>query len=264
MKEQSEDIRINPEMEVSNLTKLGSLLFELSHPWRLKVLLLIAEARQRHSYIFKKLKISPQETTRHLTRLQDAKLIEKDVQGFYRLTSYGETVLSLLPGFEFLAEIGEDLMTLNLDIPKEFIGRIGELKSFERTEGVMTIFRRVELALDDAKEYMWILSPEILMSTVPIIRKNMNKGVEFRLILPITIKYPPGYEPTPPGEYLRFIDEIKISIVMTEKSAVFHLPARDGKIAFSTAFFSRDEEFHKWCEDLFLYYWERARPIREF
>jgi len=78
MKEQSEDIRINPEEEVSNLMKLSSLLFELSHPWRLKVLLLIAEEGQRHSYIAQKLEISPQETTRHLSRLQDAKLIEKE------------------------------------------------------------------------------------------------------------------------------------------------------------------------------------------
>nr|QNO53453.1 hypothetical protein HCHKDHBN_00024 [Methanosarcinales archaeon ANME-1 ERB6] len=176
MKEQSEDIRINPEKEVSNLMKLSSLLFELSHPWRLKVLLLIAEARQRHSYISKKLKISPQETTRHLTRLQDAKLIEKDMQVFFRLTSYGKTVLSLLPGFEFLAEIGENLMNHNLDIPKEFIERIGELKSFEQVEGVMMIFRRVELALADAKTYMWIITPEILMSTVPIVDRNRDKG----------------------------------------------------------------------------------------
>jgi predicted transcriptional regulator len=148
------------------------------------VLLLIAEARQRHSYISKKLKISSQETTRHLTRLQDAKLIEKNVQGFFRLTNYGKAVLTLLPGFKFFAEIGEDLMTHTLDIPKEFIERIGELKSFERTEGVMTLFRRIELSLADAEKYMWYLSPEILMSAVPIISKNLEKGLEFRLILP--------------------------------------------------------------------------------
>jgi len=259
MKEQSEDIRINPEMEASNLLKLSSLLFELSHPWRLKVLLLIAEEGQRHSYISQKLKISPQETSRHLTRLQDAKLIKKDAQGFYRLTNYGKAVLSLLPGFEFLAEIGEDLMTLNLDIPKEFIERIGELKSFEKTEVVMMIFRRVELALADAEKYMWILSPEVLMSTVPIIGKNLEKGLEFRLILPKNVRYPPKFEPRQ-CEHLRFIDEIKISIVMTEKSAGFSLPAKDGKVDFSIAFASRDEEFHKWCENLFLYYWEKAIP----
>lgn len=263
MKEQSEDVRINPEIEASNLMKLSRLLFELSHPWRLKVLLLIAEARQRHSYISKKLKISPQETTRHLTRLQDAKLIEKDMQGFFRLTSYGKTVLSLLPGFEFLAEIGENLMNLNLDIPKEFIERIGELKSFEQVEGVMMIFRRVELALADAEKYMWIITPEILMSTVPIVDRNRDKGVEFRLIRPRNVKYPPGFKPRP-SEHLRLTGEIKISMVMTEKSAGFCLPARDGKIDFSIAFFSQGEEFHKWCKDLFLYYWERARPVREF
>lgn len=115
----------------------------------------------------------------------------------------------------------------------------------------------------DAEKYMWIITPEILMSTVPIVDRNRDKGVEFRLIQPRNVEYPPGFKPRP-SEHLRFLDEIKISIVMTEKSAVFSLPARDGKIDFSIAFFSRDEEFHKWCKDLFLYYWERARPIREF
>ena len=261
MKEQSGDVRSNPEEEVSNLMKPSSLLFELSHPWRLKVLLLIAEEGERHSYISKKLKISPQETTRHLTRLQDAKLIEKDVQGFFRLTNYGKAVLTLLPGFEFLAEIGEDLMTHTLDIPKEFVERIGELKSFERTEGVMTLFRRIELSIADAEKYMWYLSPEILMSAVPIFRKNLERGLEFRLILPKNAIYPPEFEPKL-REHVKFLDEIKISIGMTEKSVGFCLPARGGKIDFSTSFGSRDEEFHKWCEDLFLYYWEKARPVR--
>ena len=265
MKEQSGDIRSNPEEEVSNLMKPSSLLFELSHPWRLKVLLLIAEEGQRHSYIAKKLEISPQETTRHLSRLQDAKLIEKDVQGFFRLTNYGKAVLTLLPSFEFLAEIGEDLMTHTLDIPKEFVKRIGELKSFERIEGVMAIFRRIELSLADAEKYMWYLSPEILMSAMPIISKKLEKGVEFRLILPKNARYTPGFE-LRQYEQVRFLDEIKISIGMTEKSAGFCLPARDGKIDFSTSFSisSQGREFHKWCEDLFLYYWEKARPEREF
>jgi predicted transcriptional regulator len=77
-----------------------------------------------------------------------------------------------LPGFEFLAEIGENLMNHNLDIPNEFIERIGELKSFEQVEGVMMIFRRVELALADAEKYMWLITPEILMSTVPIVDRH--------------------------------------------------------------------------------------------
>ena len=195
--------------------------------------------------------------------MQDAKLIEKDVQGFFRLTNYGKAVLTLLPGFEFFAEIGEDLMSLNIDIPKEFIERIGELKRFERIEGVMTIFSRFALALDDAKEFMWIIYPEILMNTVPIIGKSLEKGLEFRLILPKSVSYPPRFEPKP-REHRRFLDEIKISIVLTEKSAGFYLPAKDGKIDFSIAFFSQDEEFHKWCKDLFLYYWEKARPVKEF
>ena len=113
----------------------------------------------------------------------------------------------------------------------------------------------------DAEKYMWLITPEILMSTVPIVDRNRDNGVEFRLIRPRNVKYPPGFK-SRPSEHLRLTGEIKISMVMTEKSAGFCLPGRDGKIDFSIAFFSRGEEFHKWCKDLFLYYWEKARPAR--
>jgi len=72
----------------------------------------------------------------------------------------------------------ENLTKLNLDLPKEFIERIGELKCFERSEGVMMNFREVELSLSDAEEYMWVLSSEILMSGVKICFYITGRGLQ--------------------------------------------------------------------------------------
>ncbi|CAD6494833.1 MAG: hypothetical protein LAKADJCE_00960 [Candidatus Argoarchaeum ethanivorans] len=88
MEVQPEDVRINPETRVSNLVNLSNLLFELSNPLRLGMLFLIAEEKQKHGIISKKLKISLQETTTHLTRLQYAEL-----QGIQQSLQHARPVL---------------------------------------------------------------------------------------------------------------------------------------------------------------------------
>ncbi|CAD6494707.1 MAG: hypothetical protein LAKADJCE_00912 [Candidatus Argoarchaeum ethanivorans] len=257
---QPEDVRINPETRASNLVNLSNLLFELSNPLRLGILFLIAEEKQKHGTISEKLKISLQETTRHLTRLQDAKLIEKDVQSFFTLTNYGKVILSSLYNFEFLVKNREDLMNLNLDIPRKFLERIAELRNFEKTHGTVANLRECTLLPTDAQKYIWVISPEILMDTVPTVIKKQEEGLDFRVILPKNIIYPPGFE-FKPGEYLKVLDELKIAMVITEKGARFCLPTCGEDIDFSISFNSQDEEFREWCKDLFLHYWENARPV---
>ncbi|CAD6492749.1 MAG: hypothetical protein FFODKBPE_00359 [Candidatus Argoarchaeum ethanivorans] len=260
MEVQPEDVRINPETRVSNLVNLSSLLFELSNPLRLEILFLTAEEKQKHGTISEKLKISLQETTRHLTRLQDAELIEKDVQSFFTLTNYGKVILSSLHNFGFLVKNREDLMNLNLDIPKKFLERIADLRNFEKTHGTMENLRERTLLFTGAEKYIWIMSPEILTDAIPIISKKHEEGLDFRIILPKNVRYPHGFE-FKPGEHMKVIDEIKIAMTITEKSAGLCFPTCGKDIDFSISFNSQDEEFREWCKDLFLHYWENARPV---
>jgi predicted transcriptional regulator len=51
------------------------------------------------SHVSKKLDFTVQETSRSITRLSEAKMIIKDVDGLYCLTPYGEESLNLLSGF---------------------------------------------------------------------------------------------------------------------------------------------------------------------
>ena len=48
---------------------------------------------------------------------------------------------------------------------------------------------------------------------------------------------------------------------MSEKEARFAFPTIDESMDH-TGFGSTDESAHKWCSDLFLYYWERAETGR--
>jgi predicted transcriptional regulator len=80
------------------LKTFSSLLFELSSSDRLDILSLLKRTPLKLSHISKKLDFTVQETSRNITRLSEAKLIRKDVDGAFHLTPYGEEALNLLLG----------------------------------------------------------------------------------------------------------------------------------------------------------------------
>jgi predicted transcriptional regulator len=50
---------------------------------------------------------------------------------------------------------------------------------------------------------------------------------------------------------------------MSEKEvAILSFPTLHGKFDY-LGFTSKDDETRKWCNDLFMYYWERAEPKHE-
>ncbi len=53
---------------------------------------------------------------------------------------------------------------------------------------------------------------------------------------------------------------MQINITITDKKAMFGLPTLDGKID-NANFVSEDPKFHKWCLDLFNYFWDQGKPL---
>jgi len=239
--------------------RLCKLLFELASSERMNVMLEIQKHRLKLSHISKRLDMTVTEASRHLQRLSEAKLIQKDVEGSYGLTPFGELTLSLLSGLNFVSENRQYFMEHAVShIPYEFICRIGELSSGSLGTDIMTGFRIAEIMLQEAREYIWILSDQILTGTVPIIIDKVKGGVDFRFVFPENLVPPPGVKPAPGGQR-RTLPKVEAVILMTEKEAIFCLPDLNGKIDYAPMI-GKDPKFHKWCKDLYLYYWEKAKP----
>ena len=68
----------------------SSLMFELSSVDRLDILKLLRKTPLKLSHISKRLDFTVQETSRNISRLSDAHIIAKNVDGTFSLTSYGE------------------------------------------------------------------------------------------------------------------------------------------------------------------------------
>jgi len=247
----------------ASLEKLSEFFLELAHSDRLKTLSLIERERLKLTHISERLNLSMQETSRHLSRLRDAKLVRKDGEGFYQVTPLGRITLRLLPGYNFIITNRDYFQEHELTwLPPGFIERVGELEECEPGKGVMQVLHLVEVVMEEAEQRVWILTDEVMTASIPMIRKGIERRIEFRILLPEELTLPSGFElpePAPTGSLeMRRLSEVRVCIVMNERLAGLCLPDAKGKIDFSAGFASRKPRFHKWCEDLFLHYWEEA------
>jgi len=243
------------------MERLCDLLFELSNEYRLRILFKLHEKALRLTHLSGELDLTVQETFRHLSRLSDSKLIAKSVDGLYLPTPYGEHARRLLSGFQFLSNHREYLTNhVTHHLPDEFVKRIGDLVNCTFTDEVMVALHEVEKLIQEAREYVWILSDQILMSTLPFIEQAVKRGAKFRLMLPEDFTPPSDFKPIPTIPNIierRTLDTVDLIITMSEKRARIAFPAieRMDHIGFGTT----DERSHKWCRDLFQDYWEKAK-----
>ncbi len=115
--------------------------------------------------------------------------------------------------------------------------------------------------LREAREFIWILANQVLSLFVPTVKEKLKTPFEVKAIFPKAAWPIPAYfPPTVTSIKRRVLEKVDVIIIVTENEAHFCLPDRSGKIDY-VGFSGNDQQFHKWCKDLFLYYWEKAKPL---
>lgn len=256
---------------VFSVEALHDLLFELAGADRLAILLELKKKPLRISNLSKKLGFTVQETSRNVLRLADSKLVAKEAEGCFRLTSYGEEMLSLLTGLSFLSKHREYFVKHSLStLPREFAYSLAALDGCELVDDVMVSFSNVENMIQKAQEYVWILSDQILVSTMTPLQEALKRGIEFRLILPqkVTppksaiqqISDPTSFQTVEEGGRFqsRFLTNVDALICLSEKElAALDFLSVEGKIDYR-GFHGEDELSLKWAKNLFSHYWNSA------
>src|ERR671922_2577249 len=117
--------------------------FELASEQRLAIVFGLNKKSAKMSQLAKDLDITMQEVHRNINRLQDAGLIEKDPNGIFSLTTFGNTITKQIPTFDFLSQYKEYFSEHTLgELPMKFIQRIGALENCEFVKGIVTILER--------------------------------------------------------------------------------------------------------------------------
>ena len=246
------------------------LLFELSNEDRHRILLHLLGGEAKLTQLSRDLGIAVQEVSRQLSRMEKVDLVRKGPDGSYGVTPYASHVLDLIPGLSFLSEYRGYFTSHTLSgLPREFVDRIGSLAGASYVGDVMVAFSNVENAIREAQECIWILSDQILMSTLPLIQDAEERGVEFRLMVPKNLEPPPAFwegmarmmeTPSlrPDQMQTRWLETIGLTMTLNEKE-VAHLsfPVTDRSHDYH-GFRSHDPESMRWCRDLFEHLWDGA------
>jgi len=227
------------------------------------------------SNMSKTLDLQPQAVSRNLTRLVEIKLIRRNEESDYELTPYGASSLTQLESLSFLSSNKDYMSTHWTDrLPPEFQARLGELGSCEQVHDSLDMLSNMERVFEEAEDWYKYITPSRIAShaSLQFAIQQLDRGVTIQALEPL------GYSLTEksiariPKEDLeamlghqlkgnleyRYLDEVSLKIYMSEKEvAILSLPKIDGEVD-NMGFISSDARFHKWCSDLFDYYWDRS------
>jgi predicted transcriptional regulator len=240
----------------------SELLFVLASADRLKILRELDQGPLRLTQVAHKLSATVQETSRHIERLSESKLIVKDPEGLFRLTPVGRLVLSILPSFKLLHDEKDYFLSHDLSkLPVAFLHRFGELKEYRRINQLDDALARSEDVIKGAKKYVWLMADQLIRQSYP---HEHPGSVSFRLILPKTVDANSVERVRGRiGQALQtaFANDIGAALVMNEKNAAVFFPAPDGRMDLTRGFAGEASEFHSWCSDLFEHYWNSSQAI---
>ncbi len=254
------------------MERLAELLFILASIDRLTLISEIAIEKRRLSQLTTKLSATPQETSKHLGRLRDAKLIEKDSDGFFNLTAFGKIIVNLVPSFRFLTQNREYFLSHDISsLPLEFIERLGELQEVEHTDNVGSVIAHLQQVVQSAEEYIWLMADHRLGDQEYVTKSGKlesNSTMTWRVILPAgaggssidwaELRRTAGiHRGRIEYHLIEGPDKIKVGIALNEKIAGVTFPDALGKLDFNGGFRSINPLFRKWCQDLFVAHWNK-------
>jgi predicted transcriptional regulator len=244
--------------------EVHELFTELSAKKRLDILKALGEGPMKFTKMSNEFDMTSPEASRQLTRLSDAKLIEKRTDGSYHLTSFGRAVLGCLPNLDFIAREMEYFLKHDTSpLPPDLLQRIDDLSRGEVINGFMDVLNTVDMHFDGIENFFWFVSNDFPHYFLPKCEEQLERGVEYKVI------FPEDFIPTLlslnvknlEAVKLRALSEVNLTIDISDKFCVLALPSKDGKIDQSACIMGFDSNFREWCKDLFNYYWEKAKPV---
>jgi hypothetical protein len=138
----------------------------------------------------------------------------------------------------------------------------------------MVVFTHIENVIQEAREYLWVITDQYLPSNIPLHLAAYERGVTERDIELRNWIIPQRIQESIPEEHAQGLDRARASGILEERTvtqldihlfmseqevAVVAFPFTDGRFDY-LGFTSTDDQAHAWCRDIFQYYWEHASP----
>ena len=248
--------------------RLYEILFEISNETRHKILLLLKEKPEKVTQIAKKLDLVSPEVRRHLTRLNASRLIRRDFDNNYNLTSFGEGILSLLRDFDFFINHRDYFVSHTpVNIPPRFLKRLSELSKHKYVDNFMGFLSFIDEKIKEAKEFVWLYIDQYPITAVDSLLNSVERGVKVRIIEQSDLSGPSvafedkhllTYGSGVADVMVKVHDRKDVYLFISDAGSAISFPNENG---FDYAGFTvTDRESGSWGADLFKLYWETAQP----
>ncbi|HZC88949.1 MAG TPA: transcriptional regulator, partial [Nitrososphaera sp.] len=257
-------VPVDVDDAISAYADTEKTFFELASEQRLAIIFRLNEKKAKISQLAKDLGITMQEAHRNVNRLQDAGLIEKDPEGIFSLTTFGNTIIKQIPTFNYLSKHKEYFSEHILgELPIKFIMRLGALDSCEFVKGVVAILERWKDIYRQADQYIYEIVPQVPIDLIePAVMRVKEKGIKYSYVLPKDVIIPKGrkdlLKKLGHNELLnkgaierRMVENVQVAVILNEKQASVLFPNQKGETDMNMMFVSSDSVFHEWCLDYF-------------
>jgi predicted transcriptional regulator len=263
-------------MNIDEFVDAEEIFFELASQQRLSIIFSLYEKKAKLSELSKDLEITMQEVHRNVNRLQDAGLIEKDSEGIFSLTTFGDTIIKQIPSFDFLSRHKEYFSEHTLgELPMKFVQRVGALNNCELVRGIVAILEFWKQIYRESENYIFEIIPQVPLDLIePILFNVRERGIRLSYIFPRDVIIPKGrtellrrlrfdelYSTGRIGR--RMVDKVQVAVVINEKKASVLFPTQKGETDMNLMFYSEDQLFHDWCLDYFWFRWYGSKSFEE-
>ncbi len=255
--------------------KAADHFLELASPQRLQILFKLLEKSFAITEMAKELDSTKQEVHRNFRRLEDIRLIEKDVDGKYSITTFGKTMCTQVPSLVFLSQNMEYFEDHEFgDVPTKFIMRTGQLAGGKHIKGVVKVLEQWKAIYKNANEYVYEVLYEVPLDLIEPLVKRIKEGIQFNYIFSKSAVIPKGRK-----DLLRKLgfdkliekglverkmkDSVLTVVVLNEKEACVLFPNSRDEADISEMFYGDDLMFHGWCLDYFRYCWYGSDVFQE-
>jgi len=241
------------------MSELCELFFELSNEDRVNILILLQQEHLNLTNISNKLMLRNQETSRHLSRLEESGLVLKKTDGTYQNTSFAELILRKQSEIGFLLDHREYFNSHSVDgLPSILLANLGVLSNSNYIDDTLIALQVVKRIIDEAEEYLYRLSDQFLMVLIDPIVAAAERGINYYFIYSADIKVPPNAKETVrlreakrKGSFFSYTHEnVTAFMVMSEKEVMLAFPKLDGSYDY-TGFNSTHGEVLRWCKELY-------------
>ena len=257
---------------------LYDILFEISSQERHKLLIILQNGPTNLTHLSNKSELNLPETRRHVTRLIEVDLIERNPDGRYSLTYLGSRILELVDEFYFFARYREYFLTHSVNnLPKEFRSRLRDLSNSVFHDNIMMFIHSIDQIIRNAEKEILLLIDDFPLYQLSIILEAIERGINIKILEPKNRETTLDPNILTPQENIavermmitplveqRLIDKVRIFLVMSEKDSVIAFPNIENNFDYK-GFRSNDKKFLSWCRDLFQQLWNKSsHKINEF